>query len=67
VQIFEHTSLKDIAHHHILTSHGRINFTQAIFALGKVTEDIDPIKSQNTFGIQNFITVSEPLTDKQIS
>lgn len=67
VQIFEHTSLKTIAHHHIVTSHGRINFTQAIFALGKVTEDIDPIKSQNTFGIHNFVTVSEPLTDKQIS
>lgn len=66
VEIYEHTALHKIEKNHVLTSNFRIDFDHVIFALGKVTQDIDPIRSQYTFGIQNFVTVSEPLTQTQI-
>lgn len=66
VEIYEHTALHKIEKNTLLTPGGRIEFDQVIFAMGKVTPEIDPVRSQYTFGIQNFITVSEPLTDRQI-
>ncbi len=66
VEIYENTALKKIESHSILTNTVRIDFESVIFALGQVPESLDRTRAKNTFGIQNFLTVSEPLTDSQI-
>ena len=67
VRIYEFTHMhklgKNVAH----ANHGTITFQHAIVCPGKAEKNIFPDQSRNTFGVQSYIAVSEPLRQEQIT
>lgn len=67
VEIYENTTLQSYAHNYIKTSRGSIHCQNIMFTMGKVTPDVHREYAKDTYGIQNFITMSEPLSDDLVS
>jgi gamma-glutamylputrescine oxidase len=63
VIVYEHTTIQSYTHNYIKTSRGSIHCDSMIFSVGKVTTDLHREFAKDTYGIQNFITMSEPLAD----
>lgn len=66
VQVFEHTTVDKVKRNQLITNNGIIHFKKAIFCPWKVTHWLSKSKSRLLYGVTNFITISEPLSDKQI-
>lgn len=66
VRIFEFSEIKKIESHKVTTNLGSITFKESIWCLGKTDRSLDAKKAANTFGIMNYITISEPLTEQQV-
>jgi gamma-glutamylputrescine oxidase len=49
-----------------MTNLGSITFKESIWCLGKTDRKLDKDKAANTYGIMNYITISEPLTEQQV-
>ena len=64
VQIFEYTTLQSYTHNTVKTSRWIIHCKNIIFSMGKVTPEVHKNFAKDTYGIQNFITMSEPLCDE---
>lgn len=67
VKIYEYTEVKNISANTITTNYWSIKFDKLIVCAGKIDKKIDDEKSKNIFGIQNFLTISEPLTESEIT
>ncbi len=67
VQVYEFTTIQSYTHNYIKTSRGSIHCTQMIFSIGKVTKDVHKDFAKDTYGIQNFITMSEPLSEEIVN
>ncbi len=67
VEIYEYTTLQSYTHNYIKTSRGSIHCNNIIFCMGKVSEKIHHEFAKDTYGIQNFITMSEPLADEIVN
>lgn len=66
VRIYEFSEIKKIESHQVSTNQWSISFKHAIWCTGKTDRNLDADKSKNTYGIMNFLTVSEPLNECQI-
>jgi gamma-glutamylputrescine oxidase len=66
IQIYEHSTVDKIKKNKLITNCATILFKNAIFCPGKVTHWLSKSKSRLLYGVTNFITISEPLTDNQI-
>ena len=66
VYIYENTIVNDIEQNNIYTNTWQVRFDKMILAAGKIWHNLDPEKSKNTFGIHNFVAISEILTDAQL-
>jgi len=49
-----------------ITNRGKVSFKHCFICPGKVSKKLSLEKSKLLYGVMNFITVSEPLTDEQI-
>lgn len=67
VKIFEQTTIQSYTHNYIMTSRWSIHCHDMIFAVWKVTESLHKEYEKDTYGIQNFITMSEPLSDEAVN
>lgn len=63
VQIYEQTTIQSYTHNFIKTSRWSVRTNHIIFAVGKVHKPLHAEFSKDTYGLQNFITMSEPLSD----
>lgn len=63
VKIYENTTIQNYTHNYIKTSRGSVHCNSIIFAVGKVPKKLHADFSKDTYGLQNFITMSEPLTE----
>lgn len=63
--VHEFTHVHRLDKQYAKTNLGGITFKKAIICLGKAEEEIFPWYAKNTFGIQNYITISEPLHHTQ--
>jgi gamma-glutamylputrescine oxidase len=63
VRIYEHTAIHSYTADSLTTSRWMIHCAHIIFTMGKVTKDVHADYAKDTYGIQNFITMSEPLSD----
>lgn len=66
VRIYEFSEIKKIWPHRVETNLGSVTFKESIWCLGKTDRALDRDKAANTYGIMNYITISEPLTEQQI-
>ncbi len=66
VRIYEFSEIKTIESHKVTTNLGSITFKESIRCVGKTDRKLNKDKAANTYGIMNYITVSEPLTAEQI-
>jgi gamma-glutamylputrescine oxidase len=66
VRIYEFSEIKKIESHKVTTNLGSITFNKSIWCLGKTDRSLDAKKAANTYGIMNYITISEPLSSQQI-
>ncbi|HNG97857.1 MAG TPA: FAD-dependent oxidoreductase, partial [Candidatus Absconditabacterales bacterium] len=60
VNIYEFTHVHKLEKHFAKTNLGGITFKKAIICTGKAEADIFPDHAKYTYGIQNYITISEP-------
>jgi len=67
VQVFEYTTLQSYSHNYVKTSRWSIHCDHIIFSMGKVTQEVHKEFAKDTYGIQNFITMSEPLSDEMVN
>ncbi len=67
VKIYEQTTIQSYTHNYITTSRWSIHCDSMIFAVGKVTKALHKEYEKDTYGIQNFITMSEPLSDETVN
>ncbi len=66
VKVYEFSEIKKIESHKVSTNLGSITFNKSIWCLGKTDHKLDKHKAANTYGIMNYITISEPLTEQQV-
>ena len=66
VRIYEFSEIKTIESHKVTTNLGSIVFNKSIWCLGKTDRKLNKAKAANTYGIMNYITISEPLTEQQV-
>ncbi len=64
--VYEFTHVHGLDAHYAKTNLGGIHFKKAIICAGKAEEDIFPDHAKHTYGIQNYITISEPLHPDQV-
>lgn len=67
VQVFEQTTIQSYTHNYIQTSRWSIHCDNIIFCVWKVRSSLHKEYSKDTYGIQNFITMSEPLSDEIVN
>lgn len=67
VEVYEYTTLQSYTHNYIKTSRGHIHCNHIIFSMGKVSPKVHNDFAKDTYGIQNFITMSEPLDDEIVN
>jgi gamma-glutamylputrescine oxidase len=66
VRVFEFTQVDKIEEESAHTNHWIIRFKYCFLCPGRVSKHLSPSKAKLLFGVMNFITVSEPLTDEQV-
>jgi gamma-glutamylputrescine oxidase len=66
VQVFESTGVNNIEDHTAYTDAGSIKAKEIIVAIDKLDKDFNPL-SKEIYHAQTFLSVSEPLSDKQIA
>lgn len=66
VQIFEFTEVIKLQKNEAITNRGQVNFKYCFICPWKVSKRLSSEKSRLLYGVMNFITVSEPLTDEQL-
>jgi gamma-glutamylputrescine oxidase len=66
MQVFESTEMKRLEGHTVYTSGGSVTADKIIIAVDKMSTSISPL-AHEIFHAQTFMSVSEPLTDKQLS
>ena len=66
MQIFESTAMERIEDHTVYTHGGSVTAGQIIIAVDKLDAGISPL-SQEIFHAQTFMSVSEPLTDRELN
>lgn len=66
VQVFEFTEVIKLHKKEAITNRCTIHFKYCFICPGKVSKKLSLEKSRLLYGVMNFITVSEPLTDKQL-
>ena len=67
LQVHEFTHVHQLQTHKAITNKGSVTFKHAIVCAGKAESAIFPTQAKNIYGIQNYIAISEPLTDTQIT
>lgn len=67
LRVYEFTHVHQLANKQAITNKWSVSFQQAIICTGKAEADIFPHHAANTYGIQNYITISEPITDEQVA
>lgn len=67
VKIYEQTTIQSYTHNYIKTSRWSIQCDSIIFCVWKVRSSLHKEYSKDTYGIQNFITMSEPLSDEAVN
>lgn len=67
VDIYEFTEINKLEEHCMYANLGTLEFEQAIICPGRTCSSLNPQRAQYTFGIQNFICISEPLHPEQIA
>lgn len=60
-RVYEWTTVTKIQSHAITTISGSVRCNMAIFAMGKVHKDVHREHAKDTYWLQNFITISQPL------
>jgi len=65
VKFYEFTHVHGLEKHYAKTNLWWITFKKAIICSWKAEEDIFPGHAKHTYGIQNYITISEPLHRSQ--
>lgn len=65
MQIFESTSMERLEDHTIHTHAGSVTADQIIIAVDKLENSISPLADE-VFHAQTFLSVSEPLTDREL-
>jgi gamma-glutamylputrescine oxidase len=65
MQIFESTEMERLDDHTVWTHAGSVTADQIIIAVDKLDESISPL-SQDVFHAQTFLSVTEPLTDREL-
>ena len=66
MQVYESTTMERIEDHTVYTHGGSITANQIIIAVDKLESTISPL-AQEIFHAQTFMSVSEPLTDKELN
>lgn len=66
VKFFEFTHVHKLDKHYAKTNLWWVTFKKAILCTWKAEEDIFPGHAKHTYGIQNYITISEPLHRSQV-
>lgn len=66
VRVYEFSEIKKIESHKISTNQWSVTFKKSIRCIGKTDPKLDTHKAQNTYGIMNYLTISEPLNECQI-
>lgn len=67
IYIYENSQVHKIEQNILYTNTWSVKFDNLIMAAGKVDYKLDVEKSKNTFGVHNFIAISEIMTDEQIA
>jgi gamma-glutamylputrescine oxidase len=65
MQVFESTEMERLEEHTAYTHAGSVTADHIIIAVDKLTNDISPLADE-TFHAQTFLSVTEPLTDKEL-
>jgi gamma-glutamylputrescine oxidase len=65
-EVYESTEMERIEDHTVYTHGGSITADKIIIAIDKMEKNIHPL-SQEIFHAQTFMSVSEPLTDKEVN
>jgi gamma-glutamylputrescine oxidase len=67
VRIYEFTHVHKLDRHILHTNLWSVTFKQAIICPGKAESSLFPQQSSHTYGVQNYIALSEPLSNAQIA
>jgi glycine/D-amino acid oxidase-like deaminating enzyme len=67
VQVYEQTTIQSYTHNYIKTSRWSIRCNHMIFTVGKVQKELHKEYAKDTYWLQNFITMSEPLSDEIVN
>jgi hypothetical protein len=67
VQVYEQTTIQSYTHNYIKTSRWSIRCNHMIFTVGKVQKELHNEYAKDTYWLQNFITMSEPLSDEIVN
>jgi len=65
MQVFESTAMERLEDHTVYTHGGSVTADNIIIAVDKLTNDISPL-AEEAFHAQTFLSVTEPLTDKEL-
>ena len=65
MQVFESTEMERLEDHTAYTHAGSVTADNIIVAVDKLTDSISPLADE-TFHAQTFLSVTEPLTDKEL-
>jgi gamma-glutamylputrescine oxidase len=66
MQVFESTEMERLEDHTVYTHGGSITADRIIIAVDKITDSISPL-AKEMFHAQTFMSVSVPLTDKELA
>ena len=67
VNFYEFSHVHKLEKHRATTNLWSINFKHAIVCPGKAESEIFPWYARHTYGIQNYIAISEPLSQSQVT
>ncbi len=66
VKIFECSEVWKIEKTKVSTNLGSVSFNHLIVCPGKISKEVSSSHARQTYGIKNYICISEPLSDAQI-